>query len=72
MLSTLRRLGYPMIMTLWYHDPNLVDDLVQLRNDQGCRRMRHIAEMYDRVHLYVLHEVCQSDIASLNPLTGSN
>ncbi|RHN40617.1 hypothetical protein MtrunA17_Chr8g0356631 [Medicago truncatula] len=68
-LSTLKRLGYPMVRSLWYHDPNLVDDLIRLRSDIGCRRMMHIAEMYDRVHLYVEHTVGEEPVmGELNPL----
>jgi hypothetical protein len=68
-LSTLKRLGYPMIRSLWYHDPNLVDDLIRLRSDIGCRRMMHIAEFYGRVHLYVEHTVGDQPVmGELNPL----
>ena len=67
-LSTLKRLGYPMIRSLWYHDPNLVDDLIRLRTDIGCRRMMHIAEMYGRVHFYVEHTVGEQPVTGeLNP-----
>ena len=34
-LSTIKHLGYPMVRLLWYHDPNLVDDLIRLRNDHS-------------------------------------
>jgi len=68
-LSTIKRLGYPMVRSLWYHDPNLVDDLIRLRNDNGCRRMMEIGEMYERVHLFVEHTVGeQPQMRELNPL----
>lgn len=58
-----------MVRALWYHDPNLVDDLIRLRTDSGCRRMMNIAKMYDRVHLYVEHTVGeQPEMGELNPL----
>ena len=34
-LSTTKRLGYPMVKSLWYYDPSLVDEMVRLRNDMG-------------------------------------
>jgi hypothetical protein len=57
MLSTLKRLGYSMLKSLFYYDPNLLIELVSLRDDLGCRRMRNIAEEFGRVHLYVVHTV---------------
>jgi hypothetical protein len=68
-LSTVKRLGYHMVNALWYYEPYLVDELVRLRDDQGCRRMKAIAEMHGRVHLYVEHSVCAPEHApNLNPL----
>ena len=68
-LSTIKRLGYTMVNALWYYEPNLVDELVCLRDDLGCRRMKAIAEMHGRVHLYVEHSVCAPEVApNLNPL----
>jgi hypothetical protein len=72
LLATVRRLGYPMIRCLWYHDPYLVDDLIRLMNDHGCRRIQDIAEMNDKVHLYVIHSVDQPNIDNLNPLDEAN
>jgi len=58
-----------MVNALWYYEPNLVDELVCLRDDLGCRRMKAIAEMHGRVHLYVEHSVCAPEVApNLNPL----
>jgi len=58
-----------MVRSLWYHDPTLEVDLIRLRNDNGCRRMMHISEMYERVHLYVEHTVGeQPQVGELNPL----
>ncbi|RHN51165.1 hypothetical protein MtrunA17_Chr6g0465431 [Medicago truncatula] len=68
-LSTVKRLGYTMINAIWYYEPYLVDELVRLRDDLGCRRMKAIVEMHGRVHLYVEHSVCASEHApNLNPL----
>lgn len=71
LLATIKRLGYPMISSLWYHDPNLVEDLVRLRTDIGCRRIQHIAEMYGRVHLYIIHSG-DEPFGNLNPLDEAN
>lgn len=58
-----------MVRSLWYHDPSLDVDLIRLRNDKCCRRMMNIAEMFDRVHLYVEHTVGeQPQMGELNPL----
>jgi len=58
-----------MVNALWYYEPYLVDELVRLRDDLGCRRMKAIAEMHGRVHLYVEHSVCAPEVApNLNPL----
>jgi hypothetical protein len=67
-LSTIKRLGYPMVKSLWYYDPARVDELVRLRNDMGCRRMKFIAEDNGRVHLYVEHIICSPEYGYLNPL----
>ncbi|RHN78992.1 hypothetical protein MtrunA17_Chr1g0171951 [Medicago truncatula] len=69
LLSTLKRLGYPMLRSLSYYDPSLLMELVRLRDDQGCRRMMHISIEFDRVHLYVVHTVGENPpLAPLNPL----
>ena len=58
-----------MVNALWYYEPYLVDELVRLRDDLGCRRMKAIAEMHGRVHLYVEHTICAPEVApNLNPL----
>jgi len=67
-LSTIKRLGYPMVKSLWYYDPSLVNEMVHLRNDMGCRRMKLIAEENGRVHLYVEHTICSPEYGYLNPL----
>jgi len=60
-----------MISSLWYHDPSLLEDLVRLRSDRGCRRMQHITEMYNKVHLYIIHSA-DEPFANLNPLDEAN
>jgi hypothetical protein len=68
-LSTVKRMGYPMVSSLWYHDPTLEVDLIRLRNDNDCRRMMNIGQMFERVHLYVEHTVGdQPQMGELNPL----
>ncbi|XP_024632953.1 uncharacterized protein [Medicago truncatula] len=68
-LSTVKRLSYTMINAIWYYEPYLVDELVRLRDDLGCIRMKAIAEMHGRVHLYVERNVCAPEHApNLNPL----
>lgn len=71
LLATIKRLGYPMISSLWYHDPSLLDNLVRLRSDRGCRRMQHIAEENNRVHMYVIHSA-DEPFANLDPLDEAN
>jgi len=71
LLATIKRLGYTMISSLWYHDPTLLQDLVRLRSDGGCRRMQYIAEDHNRVHLYIIHSA-DVPFAYLNPLDEAN
>ncbi|AES98666.2 hypothetical protein MtrunA17_Chr5g0430351 [Medicago truncatula] len=55
LLTTLKRLGYQTLQSLWYYDPALEDGMIVLNSDNGCRRMQNIAHQFDRVHLYVVH-----------------
>jgi len=70
-LATIKRLGYPFISSLWYHDPTILEDLVRLRTDRGYRRMQHITYMFDRVHLYVIHSI-DEPFTNLDPLDEAN
>ena len=60
--------GLPHVEALWYYDPHIDGEISRLRDDIGIRRMKNIAENYDRVHLYVTHLVCKLEIVSLDPL----
>ncbi|RHN62659.1 hypothetical protein MtrunA17_Chr4g0049811 [Medicago truncatula] len=72
LLATIKKLGGPMITSLWYHDPYLEENLIRLRDDNGCRRMQDIAEMDKMVHLYVIHFVDPRAFGNLNPLDEAN
>src|SRR4051812_30429950 len=61
-LDALNELGYPDIDSLWYHDEMESNNIVELTDDIGTRRMHVIAELTGEVHLYVLHPVQEPDI----------
>jgi len=67
-IGKVKEMGYPMIEALWYYDPNIDGEIARLRDDTGIRRMKNIAENYDRIHLYVTHPVCKPEIVALDPL----
>ncbi|RHN73873.1 hypothetical protein MtrunA17_Chr2g0303271 [Medicago truncatula] len=68
LLSTLKNCGYVSLKSLWYHDPSMEGGFFPLNSDSGCRRMQSIALQYDRVHLYVVHPMSQTDVVELDPL----
>ena len=50
-------MGYTGLDSLWYYDPKDDNMLVKLRDDLGTKRMKNIAAMFDKVHLYVVHSL---------------
>jgi len=68
LLTTLKRLGYISLKSLWYFDPTMEDGMIPLNSNIGCRRMQNIAYQFDKVHLYVVHPMSQPEIGELNSL----
>jgi len=56
-LGGLKEMGYIGIDSLWYHDPKDDNMLVNLRDNLGTKRMKNIAAIFDKVHLYVVHSL---------------
>jgi hypothetical protein len=55
-------LKYPSIDTMWFYDPQDLDELVLLEDDMSTNRMRDIAKMDGRVHLYLMHPLGEPGI----------
>ncbi|GAU44905.1 hypothetical protein TSUD_400570 [Trifolium subterraneum] len=69
------QLNYPSIDTMWFYDPQDLDELVLLEDDMGANRMRNIAQMSERVHLYLMHPMGEPDIIEViehGPIEGVN
>jgi len=43
LLTTLKRLSYVSLKSLWYRDPTLEDGMIPLNSDNSCRKMLSIA-----------------------------
>ncbi|KAK2436909.1 hypothetical protein QL285_021871 [Trifolium repens] len=70
-----KELKYPTVDTMWFYDPQDLDELVLLEDDMGTNRMCNIAKMDGRVHLYLMHPLGEPDIIDMienGPAEGVN
>ncbi|KAK2382377.1 hypothetical protein QL285_069917 [Trifolium repens] len=70
-----KELKYPTVDTMWFYDPQDLDELVLLEDDMGTNRMCNIAKMDGRVHLYLMHPLGEPDIIEMienGPAKGVN
>lgn len=58
-LRGLKDMGYINLESLWYYDPQNINELIRLNNDVGTKRMMYISYNDGCVHLYVLYTVSE-------------
>jgi len=58
-LGGLNDMGYNDLESLWYYDPQHVNELIRLNSDVGTKRMMYISYNDGRAHLYVCHTVSE-------------
>jgi hypothetical protein len=66
-------LKYPSVDTMWFYDPQDLDELILLEDDMSANRMKNIANMYGRVHLYLMHPLSEPAIIEViesGPIEG--
>ncbi|XP_045821512.1 uncharacterized protein LOC123914410 [Trifolium pratense] len=70
-----KKLKYPSIDTMWFYDPQDVNELVLLEDDMDANRMKNIARMDGRVHLYLMHPMAEPEFIEAieyGPIEGVN
>jgi len=58
-LSGLKDMGYNDLESLWFYDPEEVNEVIRLNSDIGTKRMKLIAYSEGRAHLCVLHTLAE-------------
>ncbi|CAJ2642460.1 unnamed protein product [Trifolium pratense] len=70
-----KKLKYPSIDTMWFYDPQDVNELVLLEDDMDANRMKNIARMDGRVQLYLVHPMAEPKLIETieyGPIEGVN
>ncbi|KAI5427491.1 hypothetical protein KIW84_032773 [Lathyrus oleraceus] len=67
--SGLKELGYPIVESLWHHDAIEINEIIPLKDDMGENRMKIVAMVNGKVHLYILHPLSQPDIIEKSVLS---
>ncbi|CAJ2651764.1 unnamed protein product [Trifolium pratense] len=60
---------------MWFYDPQDVNELVLLEDDMDANRMKNIARMDGRVHLYLMHPMAEPEFIEAieyGPIEGVN
>jgi len=47
---------------MWYYDPKDVNELVLEEKDNSTKRIKNIAKMNGKFHIYVVHPLSQLDL----------
>ena len=61
-LGSLKELGYVQVESMWHYDPKDVNELVLEEKDNSTKRIKNIAKMNGKFHIYVVHPLSQLDL----------